>query len=114
MLPADPDLRRAASLAFALEELVRSCAPEPGLSLIPNPTVRQRAERVANGADHPALLRQDPPAWIVGEDARTFACALAGILAATAPVRRGGLLRAPGAEPLAEAMALVGPRDARP
>lgn len=108
MLPADPAHRRAASLALALEELVRSCAPEPGLALIPNPTLRKRAERVANGADHPALLRKDAPDWAGTEQAQAFTRALSGLLAATAPVRRGGLLRAPSAAALAEATALLG------
>ena len=107
MIPADPELRRAASLAFALEELVRSCALEPGLALIPNATLRQRAGRVADGADHPALLRKAPPDWAQAAGTPALSRALKGLLAATGPVRRGGALRAPDLDSLASALALV-------
>ena len=113
MIPADLDLRRAASLALALEELVRSCTLEPGLSLIPNGTVRQRAGRVLDGADHPALLRKDPPDWAQGAGTPTLSRALQDLLAATGPVRRGGGLRAPDPAGLAAALAIVPPQTRR-
>ncbi len=105
----DPDSAelRASSLATALAELIAGCTRDPGILLPPIPTSRKRAERVRDGHPHPALSKRKGVPGVDPASASALSRALARLLTATAPVRRGGLLRAPATTLVAEAQAAI-------